>query len=177
MYIGNEPLQVCGHDISLTMNDFWRWAGFDLSDAFTRSISAEFLVASSLDILHGGRQVRNYSLLLPQKRTPIGTCIHVSSAAYVQADDAEHPDHISFSIAPWQDAEVYVFCLFKAMSTEQSPLNTDLWDFYAIRTKAWESIWHGAGTATLPAIISLGPVWCDYYGIGSAIDSALHSDK
>lgn len=54
MYIGSEPLQVGGHDISLTMNDFWRWAGSNLSDASTRSVFAEFLVASPLDILHGG---------------------------------------------------------------------------------------------------------------------------
>lgn len=172
MYIGNEPLQVRGHDISLTMNDFWRWAGSDLSDASTRSVFAEFLVASSLDILHGGRQIRNYNLLLLQKDGS-GIRIHVSSAAYVQADDAEHPDRIAFNIAPWQDAEVYVFCLYKAMSAEQSPLNTDLWEFYALRAKAWESVWHGVGTATLPAIISLGPVWCDYYGIGSAIKTAM----
>ena len=63
MYIGNEPLSVGGHDIALTVNDFWRWSFSDFSDFSTRDAFSKFLVASSLGLTADGnarqRRVRN----------------------------------------------------------------------------------------------------------------------
>ena len=173
MYIGNEPLQVCGHDISLTINDFWRWAGSDLSNRDTRSIFAKFLVASSLDILSEERNpTRNYDLLWPQQDSP-GIRINVRTAAYVQSYRGDLPDRITFSIGRREYCDVYVFCLYKALNPDKSPLETDLWDFYALCSSELIGIRNGMLFATLPAIISLGAIWCDYYGIGGTIQKAM----
>lgn len=54
-----------------------------------------------------------------------------------------------------------------------SPLNTDLWDFYALRASTLDVIRSGKGFVTLPALLGGNPVWSDYYGIGRAITVAV----
>ena len=172
LYIGSEQLQVGGHGIAVTMNDFWRWAGSNLSDAATRSVFAEFLVASSLDILSDGRQVgRSYDLLWPQ-RDGKDIRVNVSSAAYVQSADAEHPDQVSFPLGAKDHFDVCVFCLFKAMAQDQAPLDTELWDFYTISASLLNGVWDERQSLTMDTIMRLEPVWSDYYGIGDAILAA-----
>ena len=99
-YIGNEPFLVGGKPISITMNDYWRWAYSDLADSRNRSVMAEFIVASSIGAAHLDTDTsrsawKQYSLLSPD-----GYKLEVQSAAYVQSWDTEHPDHVSFQIAP-----------------------------------------------------------------------------
>lgn len=173
LFIGDEQLQVGGHGIALTVNDFWRWAGSDLNDAATRSVFAEFLVASSLEILDDGRQSsRSYDLLWPQDDGS-GIRINVRTAAYIQSDDPEHPDQIFFDLGFRDRCDVFVFCVYKAMAPEQSPLDTELWDFYALHSWGWDGMKEDQRTATVPAILRLEPVWSDYYGIGEAIQKTM----
>ncbi|MBR1497749.1 MAG: hypothetical protein IJ617_09005 [Oscillospiraceae bacterium] len=173
LFIGNEQLQVGGRGISVTVNNFWRWAGSDLNDTATRSVFAEFLVASSLEILADGRATdRSYDLLWPQG-DGAGIRANVRTAAYIQTDDAEHPDQIFFDLGFRDRCDVFVFCVFKSMTPEQSPLDTELWDFYALRSGEWDGIGEERRSATVPAILRLGPVWSDYYGIGEAIQKTM----
>ena len=174
MYIGNEPLHVGGHDIALTVNDFWRWSFSDFSDFSTRDAFAEFLAASSLGLTADGaaRQHRaRYLLYAPLGGS--GLRVSVRTAAYVQSDEAEHPDHIIFVIPKKPDCDAYLFCVFKAMTGAESPLNTDLWDFYALRSCALGGSVSERGFVTLPVLMGLNPVWSDYYGIGDAIKKAM----
>ena len=174
MYIGNEPLSVGGHDIGLTVNDFWRWSFSDFSDFSTRDAFSKFLVASSLGLTADGnarqRRVRN---LLWSPAGSAGIRISVRTAAYVQSGEAEHPDHIIFVIPKKPDCDACLFCVFKGMTDAESPLNTDLWDFYALCSGALGGSVSGSGYVTLPALMGLNPVWSDYYGIGDAIKKTL----
>lgn len=188
-YIGNEPFSIGGNNINLTMNDYWRWAYSDLTNNIGRSVLAEFIVASSLEIIHlDSERVRQmwrpYDL-----QSKDGYRIEVKSAAHVQSWDAKHPDRITFRIAPArmpdetgdykQDAplqrnsDVYVFCVYTAELKDESPLNLDLWEFYILPTRILNEKKPTQKSISLPALMQLGPIWCDYYGIGDAIEKAM----
>ena len=176
-YIGNEPFLVGGKPISITMNDYWRWAYSDLADSHNRSVMAEFIVASSIGAAHLDTDTsrsawKQYSLLSPD-----GYKLEVQSAAYVQSWDTEHPDHVSFQIAPLQrKSDVYIFCIYKAMEKDESPLDLDLWEFYVLPTSVLDEMKPVQKTITLPSLMKLEPVWCDYYGIGEAIQKAMEKN-
>ena len=171
MYIGNEPLRVGDHDIALTVNDFWRWSFSDLSDYSTRAAFSEFLVASSLGLAadNTSRLRRSHDLLWAGG---LGIKIGVRTAAYIQSGEAEHPDHIVFNVSNEPTCDAYVFCVLKAMMQEESPLNTDLWDFYALRALAFGKSMPEQGFITFPALLRHKPVWSDYYGIAEAVQRA-----
>lgn len=186
-YIGNEPFLVGGKPISITLNDYWRWAYSDLADSRNRSVMAKFIVASSIGAAHSdtsGSARMQYSLLSPD-----GYRLEIQSAAYVQSRDTEHPDHVSFQIAPsmmpdssgkpkpdtplHRKSDAYIFCIYKAMEKDESPLDLDLWEFYVLPTSVLDEIKPVQKTITLPSLIKLEPVWCDYYGIEEAIQKAM----
>lgn len=187
--IGNEPFLVGGRQISLTVNDFWRWAYSDLADERNRSMMAEFIVASSIgasrqDDASSGQACKRRGLLSPD-----GYRLEVRSAAYVQSWDMEHPDHVSFSIAnpmppcrdgnaaarvhAGQDSDAYIFCLYKGMCRGDSPLDLDLWEFYVLPAAALDAAMPARKTITLPSLMKLRPVWSDYYGIWEAMLKAM----
>lgn len=172
MYIGNEPLRVGSQDIAVTVNDFWRWSFSDFTDFTTRAAFAEFLVASSLG-LTADNSVRLKRSLLWSPAGGSGIKVSVRTAAYVQSGEEDHPDHILFPVPKDHVGCVYVFCVFKGMVDGDSPLNTDLWDFYALRASTLDGIRSGKGFVTLPALLGGNPVWSDYYGIGRAITVAV----
>lgn len=191
-YIGNEPFLVGGKPISITMNDYWRWAYSDLADSRSRSVMAEFIVASSIGAAHLDTDTsrpawKQYSLLSPD-----GYRLEVQSAAYVQSWDTEHPDHVSFQIAPSRmpdnagkpkldtplrrRADAYIFCIYKAMEKDESPLDLDLWEFYVLPTSVLDEMNPVQKTITLPSLMRLEPLWCDYYGIGDAMQKAMEKN-
>lgn len=188
-YIGNEQFSVGSNTINLTVNDFWRWSYSDLNDGICRSALAEFIVAMSLevpDLNHGVSRTlkRPYDLISKE-----GYRIEVKSAAYNETSDEEHPDYISFGIAPAGlpggagikesnasqhcNSDVFVFCVCKALSEDEAPLNLDLWDFYILPTRVLDEKMPFRKTITLPLLMRLEPIWCDYYGMGDAIQKAM----
>lgn len=188
-YIGNEQFSVGNNSINLTVNDFWRWSYSDLNDGICRSALAEFIVAASLevpDINHGLSRTlqRPYDLISKD-----GYRIEVKAAAYAESSDEEHLDCISFGIAPaimpggtglkesdasfHRDSDVFVFCVFKAISKDETPLDLDLWDFYILPTKVLNEKMPIQKTITLPGLMRLEPMWCDYYGMGGAIQKIM----
>lgn len=189
MYNGTEHFSVNGREIPLTMRDFWIWAYSDLTNNIRRSVLAEYIVASSLEITHiPSESVRTmwrpYDLL-----TKDGLKVEVKSAASIQSWDAKHPEFISFRIAParipdetgdykrfspkQRNSDLYVFCIFTGMSADDSPLNLDLWEFYILPTKVLNEEKPTQKTITLTSLLKLGPVWSDYYGLSEAIDKAM----
>ena len=191
MYKGYERFSANGHEIDISMNDFWQWAYSDLSNNITRSVLAEYIVASALGIADMETERtrvmwRPYDLL-----TRDGYRVEVKSAANVQSWDCKHPDHISFRIAParmpdetgdyksdaplQRNSDLYVFCIYKAMTKDESPLNLDLWEFYVLPTKTLDEKKPTQKTITLPSLLQLKPMWCDYYGIGEAIKQLMNA--
>lgn len=182
-YIGNESFMIGGRPISITMNDYWRWAYSDLANSLNRSVLAKFIVSSSI----GASRInalQQYDLLSSN-----GYKLSVRSAAYILSDDGDHPDQVSFQIAPSRtidtsgiqrldaplrrSSDAYVFCLYKAMEKDESPLDLDLWEFYILSTSILEEKKPFQKTITLPSLLKLEPVWSDYYGIEEAIKKVM----
>ncbi len=170
LYTGNEHFIVNGEEISITMTDFWRWSHPDFLDSQRRTVLSKFIVASSIGLSDfrpqdKGGMGKPYDLL-----TEDGYRVQIDSASYLQSDDGENPSHISFSVPSW-NTDVYVFCIYKAETASQNPLNLDLWEFFvlpaaALPEKKPESI-------TLPKLTDLGVWQADYYGITDAINKAM----
>lgn len=73
-------------------------------------------------------------------------------------------------------SDVYIFCIYKAMEKDESPLDLDLWEFYVLPTSVLDEMKPVQKTITLPSLMKLEPVWCDYYGIGEAIQKAMEKN-
>lgn len=175
MFIGDERLRVGGNAIALTVNDFWRWAYSDLSSKQNRAVFADFLVAASLEEAQILRQAgKGYDLLWYAGGKSIR--INVRAGAYTEAVEMEHPDRIQFRLSEYDEphsCDIIVFCIFRAMSQSDSPLDMELWDFYSISSKVLYRDIPDRRIITLPALMELESVWSDYYGIGMAIHEAM----
>lgn len=180
---GTERFSANGREIDMAISDFWSWAYSDLSDYNRRSALAEYIVASALkltgtEIRPAGPMKKSYDLL-----TGDGFKVDIRAAAYVESLEAESPDCISFRISPSgipggdgepkQTSDAYVFCIYKGMKESDSPLNLDLWEFYVLPAKKLDEKKPTQKTITFPSLMKLEPLWCDYYGIGEAIKTAI----
>ncbi len=182
---GNERFSTNGKEIDMTISDFWKWAYSDLINNICRSVLAEYIVASALEITNSESENIRLMWRPYDLQSKDGYKIEVKSAAYVQSWNAKHPDHISFRIAParlpdetgdykanaplQRNSDVYVFCIYKAMSVNESPLNLDLWEFYVLSTKILDEKKPTQKTITFPSLMRLEPLMCDYHGISEAI--------
>lgn len=177
---GNEHFSANGREIDLTMADFWKWAYSDLSSHLQRAILSEYIVASALNTTEkkcsrSSKAKISYDLL-----TEDGFRIAIKSAAYMQSPEAEHPDCISFSIMSplgqnCRCSDIYIFCLYKGMTENDSPLNLDLWEFFVIKSSVLDEKKPTQKTITLPSLMRLQPLWCDYYGISEAIQTTMNA--
>lgn len=194
MYTGNEKFIFKDKDLGKTMLNFWSWAYSDLIRNVNRGAFAEFVVREAMNT-----QCRNtprtdfrvsmdaYDLLSPD-----GIRVEVKSSAYIQAWESEHPARISFRIAPAKSldssgnysadsqycrhSDVYVFCVWTAMSREQNILDLSLWDFYVIATKTLDQKVPNQKTITFQSLLSLQPRKVDYFGLYEAIRSEAMND-
>ena len=185
-YIGNEQFSIGSHTITLTVNDFWRWSYSDLNDGTCRSALAKFIVATSLKVPNLNQGLSRASKKPYDLISKDGYRIEVKSAAYNESVDEEHPDYISFGIVPTElsgriketntthrNSDVFVFCVYKAVSKNETPLNMDFWDFYILPTKVLNEKMPIRKTITVQSLMQLEPMWCDYYGIGNAIQEVM----
>lgn len=176
---GTEHFSVNGEEIDLTMAGFWKWAYSDIADTLQRSRLSEYIVASALDASRTGSARSGFSGNPYDLLTKDGFRIAVKSAAYMQSQEPEHPDCISFSISSMNDvqgkrgSDIYIFCLYKGMKETDSPLNLDLWEFYILLSSVLDKKKPTQKTITLPSLMRLEPLWCDYHGIGEAIQTAM----
>lgn len=170
-------------NISLSLTKFWQWAYSDLSYIISNPILAEYIVSSAVGTISTRY---NRTICHPYKIiTKHGYLVDVKSAAYVQSYDAEHPEQISFLLAstvdetgdfksaPQSNSDLFIFCLYKALSMDQSPFDINLWDFYIISTKVLNEKIPNRKSITLSRLKTLEPILCDYYGIGEAITKTM----
>ena len=61
----------------------------------------------------------------------------------------------------------------EAVSKNETPLNMDFWDFYILPTKVLNEKMPIRKTITVQSLMQLEPMWCDYYGIGNAIQEVM----
>lgn len=195
MYDGSEQLTFKDKELGSSVLDFWSWAYSDLIRNVNRGAFAEFIVLEAMNNQSGITPPRTnfrvsmdaYDLLSPD-----GIRVEVKSSAYIQAWESEHPTRISFRIAPAKSldsfgnysadsqyrrhSDVYVFCVWTAMSREQNILDLSLWDFYVIATKTLDQKVPNQKTITFQSLLSLQPRKVDYFGLYEAIRSEAMND-
>ncbi|MDM5339047.1 hypothetical protein QUF84_17700 [Fictibacillus enclensis] len=127
------------------ISDFWSWGFSDILTNSLRGVFAEFLVGSTLDVLHQPRiEWDAYDLMYKDKK------IEVKSAAYIQSWHEGQYSKISFGIEakraynyetrtyttePIRNADLYVFCLlYEKDANLIDVLNTEQWHFYIVQT-------------------------------------------
>lgn len=173
MHCGTDHFSLNGRNIdNLTLADYWVWSYSDLTDRTNRSVLAEFIVASALGIIENttrksARLCGSYNFTSKD-----GYRIFVESASYTQSFDAEQPEQIVFCNIGNSDCDVCIFCVHKALSENCSPLDLDSWDFYVIRANILSG--RHQKSITLPSLIRLEPLWCDYHGIETAIKETMN---
>lgn len=176
MHQSTDHFFVNGRTIdNLTLADCWTWAYSDLTDSMSRSVLAEFIIATALDV--AGKAFRKP----PQIRRPYnflskhGYRIAVDSASYTQSCDAEHPEQITFRNISAPLCDVCIFCVHKALSDKTSPLDLDTWDFYVLHSSVLSENRPELKTITLPSLLQLEPLWCDYHGIEEAVRETMNA--
>lgn len=163
VYQGDEHFIENGNEIDLTIQDFWRWSYPNFLKRQKLLELSRFIVASSIGI----------SSDCPQDiLTRDGLRIRVASASYLQSEDGDHPDQVSYSVVT-EGVDAFVICLYKATSYSQNLLNLDLWDFFTISSKTLRQKIPGAKSVTLPRLVDLGVWLCDYHGIAAGIQKAM----
>lgn len=117
--------------------------------------------------------------------SPTGRRIEVKSAAYIQSwtpDDVY--SKIGFDIAKknaWdgttyaseakRNCDLYVFCVFTALTRDISVLNLDYWDFYVLPTSVLDEKVPDQKHIALSSLLKLEPVKTDFTKLGSVIES------
>lgn len=185
---GNEEFTQHGSSAGISVKDFWIWAYSDLIDNTQRGVMAEFLVYSSIRSPHKPLDAQMRENWLPFDVTsPFGRRIEVKSAAYIQAWTPENIfAQVRFDIGKklaWDNAtasfaseakrncDLYVFCLFTAMTKDVSLLNLDYWDFYVLPTSVLNEKLPNQKSIAFSVLQKLNPVKTDYAGLGAVIES------
>lgn len=183
---GSERFVFDGQDIGHSLLDYWSWSFSDIYNNIYRGILAEYIVATALKLTPpDGDFVRvvwsPYDL---QSRS--GRRVEVKSAAYLQSWDGD-PSKISFDIRPsrlWSDGvrqlgsssqrnnDVYVFCLFKAMSRDVSILDLDWWDFLVLPTRILNEKKPNQKTITLHSLEALSPTVCRFGDLCGIVEAS-----
>ena len=174
-----------GSDLDLSVVDFWSWAYSDLLNNTGRGVLAEFIVFSALKFYPPPASKMRIDWTPYDLTGPSGQRIEVKSAAYLQSWDDNYHEHISFDIAPkraWnpengyspyakRNCDLYVFCLYKALSKDVSPLDLDQWEFYVLPTSTLNENVPNQKKIGLRSLLALHPIVTDYAGLRDAIET------
>lgn len=184
---GSEKFTLHGKDTGITVLDYWSWACSSLYDNTMRGVMAEFLVSSSFS--SGITSFPNMQMRanwLPYDVTsPAGRRVEVKSAAYVQSWSPENVfsqikfdikkklawDGSDYASVPDRNCDLYVFCIFTALTRDISILNLDYWDFYVLPTSVLNEKVPEQKSIMLSSLLKLEPVKTDFAGLGKIIDT------
>ena len=183
---GSEEFTLNGSGTGITVSDLWSWAYSDLFNNTSRGVAAEFLVYASLyTFLPPPDQKMRVDWTPYDLTSPSGRKIEVKSAAYLQSWDQDYYSKILWDIAPkraWspsdgyspevkRHSDLYVFCLYTALTRDQSILNLDLWEFYVLPTRILDEKMPTQKKISLPSLLKLMPVKASFAELGNAIET------
>lgn len=181
---GQEKFTSKGIDTEISVLEFWKWAYSDLLDNTYRGVLAEFLVQKSLGVTPPASQMR-LNWMPYDLSSPSGRRIEVKSAAYLQSWTTDFYSKILFDIAPkhsWnpeqgysseavRPSDLYVFCVYTALSKDQSILDLDLWDFYVLPTSVLDEKLPTQKKISLGSLSKLKPTKCNFFSLGNTIET------
>lgn len=178
---GIESFLFDSKETNFNVLAFWQWSASDLLTNRQRGILAEFIVASSLNLLKNPREEwDSYDLV-----TLSGLKIEIKSASYIQSWAQEDYSKIIFSIQPtikWEDnkrntekvrqSDVYIFCLLKTKDVKLiNPIDLSQWEFYIIETSILNEKLKGQKSITLSSLKKLNPYIVQYDEIKRTINT------
>lgn len=182
---GNEEFTLCGKTSGIPIREFWSWAYSDLLNNTYRGVLAEFLVEKSLSHFFPPDSHIRVDWMPYDLTSPSGRRIEVKSAAYLQSWTNDYFSKIIYDVAPkraWapetgyspeciRHSDLYVFCLYTALSRDQYILNLDLWKFYVLPTSVLNRERPQQKTMGLSTLLSLHPVEADFSTLGNVIET------
>ena len=170
---GEEYFTFNNKKLSINVLSFWQWSSSDFLVNVLRGKLAEFIVASSIDLIVNQREEWDAYDLITEK----GLKVEIKSSAYLQSWNQAKLSKIIFGIQPtvvWLDnnqrsktikrqADIYVFCVLNHKDKKTvNPLNLNQWNFYIIDTKILNSERTNQKTITLSSLLELNPEKLDY---------------
>ena len=180
MKTGKEPFIFNGDNLPINVLSFWQWSTSELLGNALRGVLAEFIVASTIDVLDSPREEWDaYDLI-----TKDGLKIEIKSSAYLQSWKQKELSKISFGIQPtkvWEEfdkrsteakrqADVYVFCLLAHKDKPTvNPLDLSQWEFYVLDTKMLNDKAPLQKTISLSSLLRLNPVKVSYSELASLL--------
>lgn len=182
---GSENFILDGKPIDETISSFWSWAYSELDSNMIRSVLAEYIVASSLDITdEPGENYRQ--MWRPFDLGYKGLRIEVKSASSVQTWNTKHKGNYTFSIAParipgdegdykddapvQRNSDLYVFAIYEPKDESESPLDLDAWRFLVLPTRVIDEMSLTQKSIGISSLMKLEPVKCSYSEIKQCID-------
>lgn len=182
---GQEKFTSEGIETDISVFEFWQWAYSDLLNNTYRGVLAEFLVQKSLGVATPPVSQMRIDWMPFDLSSPSGRRIEVKSAAYLQSWTTDFYSKILFDIAPkhsWQPeqgysadairpSDLYVFCVYTALSKDQSILDLDLWDFYVLPTSILDAELPKQKKISLGSLSKLKPTKCDFFSLGNVIET------
>ena len=177
---GEEFFTFNNKNTSINVLSFWQWSSSDLLTNVIRGKLAEFIVASSIDLIDNEREEWDAYDLITEK----GLKIEIKSSAYIQSWDQSKLSKIIFGVQPttvWlannqrsktkkRQSDIYVFCVLNHKDKKTvNPLNLNQWDFYIIDTKILNNERTNQKTITLSSLLELNPEKLDYSGLKGSI--------
>ena len=151
LYTGDEHFTYDGMPTNRLLSDFLFWVSSDLTNSVTRSILAEYIVSSALDL----------DVTLRQTNEPYRLTYNNS----IDIDDNE-------IVKRERKSKVYVFCLLDNLNRDTiEPLQLEQWKFYVLPTSVLNEHCGEQKTLTLNALKSLEPTEATYETLKSVIDN------
>lgn len=173
MTMHDEHFRANGQDLTLTMKGYTDW--------FARNQRIGTFKTSVMEYCVGK--------LLTGLETPYGALYRVGSEDMQLSDDGVRVDlrwtdwlactnssvrdAVSFPLRFGSWPAVVIFGLRDSAERWHPILDLDAWDFYSVSGSILSEAYMGADRISLPALLSLGPVWSDYNGIPDAIQQAM----
>lgn len=176
---GDEPFTISGSWSGHTVLDFWRWLGSDLNNNILRAALGEYIVSMAFDVQYNAVRDRWSAYDVKSKH---GLRIEVKTAAYTQTWQQKKPSLICFDVAKKvaegvmpqiakRYSDLYVFCVYLAKTTDQSPLDLTSWEFYAVLTDDIDTTLGNQKSITLASLVRRLPYQkLDYTGLCSYAD-------
>lgn len=177
---GTEFFSFNSKKTDFNILNFWQWSASDLLTNRQRGILAEFIVASSLDLLKNPREEWDeYDLI-----TPNGLKIEIKSASYIQSWEQKGFSKINFSVQPtvkWENkkrtiekvrqSDIYIFCLLKTKDSNLiNPMDLSQWEFYIIETSILNEKLNEQKSITLGSLEKLNPYVVQYDEIKKTVE-------
>jgi len=183
---GSEEFTLHGENAGMTVLDYWAWSCSDLYDNTMRGVMAEFLVSSSFNKGNTPPDTQMRTNWLPYDVTsPTGRRIEVKSAAYIQSWTPEDVfskivfdigkkvawDGTTYASEPKRNCDLYVFCVFTALTRDISVLNLDYWDFYVLPTSVLNEKVSEQKSIVLSSLLKLEPIKTDFAELAETIET------